>query len=686
MSHIYYVNQYISELDIKFLPGGMLVKSDTGMGATHFELVSPRHSIIVEPIRVTAASKVQSAKNDKTYLQDRIPFYVGSAINETASPTDKEISQYLSDKNKVYKKFICVADSLYRVMEGIAASEGFSAAQFFMLIDEVDSIQMDSSFRRKIEDCLDYYAKQPSDMRAMLTATPLEFSNPFLKKEPITRFQMNTSISMPTILVNTGLWWQCIISRIHEIRETDSDKIVVVLNSIHYITILIQRIINSGIDTEDIAVLCSAQSQEYFPDHFEELNDTVFPQKINIITSAYFSGYDIKENYHLICYASFLSDSTMLSPAQIKQIYGRCRKPFSVLSHLIVFRPRFPDRPQTPPKKPKKDREIKFVSTQGLLDEAKAVINIEKCFKLNYPKNQVGGLDILNNFRAILVDALNDKNLNSVRINKEKMVISYFFIDSKVENYNVYLTFYAINADPVARLTEAGMTVTSEKFSSEEKLQPGESTFVNIKKSKLIEKLKSLLQSTEIEITEEFEKMGKSNYPLLSKRILSFIIQLKYYFPLVDVIKEAIESMTKDGMPRRDNRAFNNWLVKKYFQTADVNTPLRIFVNHFFKQGEMLTSEEVASRMKDCIIHAQLKTLIGVTSKTLITTDGKNGKELVTLAGNFIELKRHRKQGGGSLFRVIEVFPVMAKRSLSEVGMTGDELFFSKGERKIAFG
>jgi len=64
VSHINYVNEYISELDIKVLPGGMLVKSDTGMGATHFELVSHRHSIVVEPIRVTAASKVQSAKSD----------------------------------------------------------------------------------------------------------------------------------------------------------------------------------------------------------------------------------------------------------------------------------------------------------------------------------------------------------------------------------------------------------------------------------------------------------------------------------------------------------------------------------------------------------------------------------------------------------------------------------------------
>jgi hypothetical protein len=188
------------------------------------------------------------------------------------------------------------------------------------------------------------------------------------------------------------------------------------------------------LDSSDIAVLCSTASSSEFPEHFCELKETKFPKRINFITSAYYSGYDIREDFHLVCYASFLSDSTMLSPAQIKQIYGRCRKPYSILSHYIVFRPRLRDRPQQPPKKTKKDREIPFVSEQGLLNEAKAVVNAEKCFNLNYPHNQVGGLDILKNFRAILVDALNDKKLNSVRQNEDqtKLVISYFFIDSKV--------------------------------------------------------------------------------------------------------------------------------------------------------------------------------------------------------------------------------------------------------------
>jgi hypothetical protein len=689
MSKTYYVNQYLSELDIKFLPGGMLVKSDTGMGATHFELVSPRNSIIVEPIRVTASSKVQSARSDDNYLQDRLPLYVGSAVGNMPGSTDLDyIKDYLENDSVTYKKFICVADSLYRIMDAISFSDRFKVKEYFLLIDEIDSIQMDSSFRRKIEGCLDYYSAQPENMRAMLTATPLQFSHPLLKDEPVTKFQLKSSVPRPTTLVNTSFWWQFILDHVMKLYSSSNNKIVVVINRIQFIKLLINQLVKSGLDSSDIAVLCSTANRSEFPDHFCELKETKFPERINFITSAYYSGYDIREDFHLVCYASFLSDSTMLSPAQIKQIYGRCRKPFSILSHYIVFRPRLRDRPQKPPKKTIKDREIPFVSEQGLLHEAKAVVNAEKCFNLNYPHNQVGGLDILKNFRAILVDALNDKKLNSVRQNEDqtKLVISYFFIDSKVENYRVYKEFYALDADPVARLTEVGMQVDRQEFYSDLKLEPGELASLDAKNSKLVNKLQSLIDLTEIEISEELDKMGKSNYPTANHRILSFMNQLKHYFPLEEVLGEAIHTLTTDGVPKRDNRAFKNWLVKKHFQTSDKDTPIRIFVEHFFKVGDKLTSEDVAKKMKDCIVHAQLKTLVGYTSSALISTMGKQGKELVTLAGNFVELKRHRKQNGGSVFSVIRIYPPIAKRPIQDVGMTVDELFFSKGEKKTAFG
>ena len=277
------VKEYISETGMEFLPSGMLIKSDTGMGATHLELICSRHSIVVEPIRVTASSKVRSALKDPEYLQDRLPFYVGSSVDHVSSPKDSDIIAYLDNIEVLHKKIICVADSLPRVMRNIVNHGRLSAEDFFLLIDEVDSIQMDSSFRRAMEGCLDYYEKQPINMRAMLTATPLEFSNPMLKDEPITRFNLITSTEKPTFFVQTPNGLQCIIDRVEKIIKSDDSKVVIVLNHIQSIRVLIEEFVKIGVLSENIAVLCSTLSKPDFPKHFRELTGKLYPMQIGQI-------------------------------------------------------------------------------------------------------------------------------------------------------------------------------------------------------------------------------------------------------------------------------------------------------------------------------------------------------------------------------------------------------------------
>jgi hypothetical protein len=660
------VKEYISETGMEFLPNGMLIKSDTGMGATHLELICARHSIIVEPIRVTASSKVKAAKKDPNYLQDRLPFYVGSSVDDFPSPTDSDIIGYLENVEVLHKKFICVADSLPRVMRNIGRCGSVNTEDFFLLIDEVDSIQMDSSFRRAMEGCLDYYEKQPINMRAMLTATPLEFSNPLLKNEPITHFNLITSTEKPTFFVQTPNGLQCIIDRVEKITKSDDSKVVIVLNHIQSIRVLIEEFVKIGVLSENIAVLCSTLSKADFPKHFKELTDKLYPRHINFVTSAYYSGYDIEEDFHLICYANYRVQSTWLSPAQIKQIYGRCRKPFSIKSHMLVYRPEHPSDKWSPD----------YVTIPGLITEAQAVIDSEKCFNINYPKDSINNLGILKNFRAILVDALNAKKINSVRYNSDqsKLVISYFFIDSKVENYNTYETFYSIPSMPVERLKESGFQVTEVRYYNEVMLQLSQSEQISGRKFKLVNKLDELRLLSEEDIADELKKMEGTFSSIVNGRVLSFMHELRLFFPLKDVIDEAIDSLKgNDGLPCRDLRAFNNWLVGKYFQTTDNDTPIRIFVNHYFKVGDRLTSIEIATRMKDCIVHAQLKTLLGYESQLPVNIE-RNQKQLVTLAAKFVSFYRHRKKGG-DIFRVLNVIPPKAPRSKNEIRISPDEMF-----------
>jgi hypothetical protein len=57
---------------------------------------------------------------------------------------------------------------------------------YFLLIDEIDSFQLDSTFRRSMEMTLDYYKLFEKDKRAMISATRIDFTDPILAKEPIT--------------------------------------------------------------------------------------------------------------------------------------------------------------------------------------------------------------------------------------------------------------------------------------------------------------------------------------------------------------------------------------------------------------------------------------------------------------------------------------------------------------------
>ena len=92
------------------MPHGIVDKQVAGIGATSLEIDSKRNSIIVFPTKILAYNKWQ---RNKTKL-----LYVGGKINDERDTTSiKEIQSYLSDDKVVYKKFLVVADSLYKLLQ-----------------------------------------------------------------------------------------------------------------------------------------------------------------------------------------------------------------------------------------------------------------------------------------------------------------------------------------------------------------------------------------------------------------------------------------------------------------------------------------------------------------------------------------------------------------------------------------
>jgi hypothetical protein len=112
-----------------FLPAGIIDKRETGIGATTLEIECYRHSIIIEPLRITVAEKAINNPKVFAYLVE-----------------DKKINvklhEYLRNEKIEHKKLLLVADNLERLV--IQLDKSFK--DYFLLFDEIDYIQNSSSY------------------------------------------------------------------------------------------------------------------------------------------------------------------------------------------------------------------------------------------------------------------------------------------------------------------------------------------------------------------------------------------------------------------------------------------------------------------------------------------------------------------------------------------------------------
>ena len=70
--------------------------------------------------------------------------------------------------------------------------------------------------------------------------------------------------------------------------------------------------------------------------YFEELDSDILPGKLNFVTSAYFTGFDLNESYHLITVSGNKNKVHALSDKRMKQIAGRCRVIGGLITETII--------------------------------------------------------------------------------------------------------------------------------------------------------------------------------------------------------------------------------------------------------------------------------------------------------------------------------------------------------------
>ena len=414
------------------MPHGIVDKQVAGIGATSLEIDSKRNSIIVFPTKILAYNKWQ---RNKTKL-----LYVGGKINDERDTTSiKEIQSYLSDDKVVYKKFLVVADSLYKLLQ-IIGKEHYK--DYFLMIDEVDMIQSESNYRPSLESLIDHYFEFPPKNRCLVTATMREFSNPQLQQECKFNLSWKDAPKRKIQLYYTDNLDALTSQQIQFLPPTE--KIVIAYNSIRHCWNIIKLLPDEHL--KDCAILCSDSSVEEAGTYYAELAEgNKLPKRINFITSCYFAGVDIEDYYHLITVSNARQNYQMLSPDKLTQIHGRCRFSNGILSDTIIYNTR---------EKWRQNADGDYQAT--LLKQADALLHLQKS------ASELAGQDkdLLDLFE-IVKTAIREKGAISIsgerpiqltrRDSFSKDVVAYMNIDYLVERQKLSNTIY----DSIAHLQQA---------------------------------------------------------------------------------------------------------------------------------------------------------------------------------------------------------------------------------------
>ena len=257
------------------IPYGIIKKNRTGVGATTLELSSNRNSIVVVPTRALAYGKAAGSKIDNTNKYRVL--YVGGHITGFNPPS---IEQYLDDNEITPKKFIVVIDSLKKLIETIGSD---NLNNYFIMFDEVDSLQDSSHYRENIEKNFDYYYKFDHKKRCIVSATIGSFSNPALKNESTIDVEFNNPAPRNIILRPTRTpipLTRDEVLRIH--NENPNDKIVIALNLLKDgILYIIESLPD---DVKNLCgILCSDTNKDNAQPYYTECENNMLSSQITFM-------------------------------------------------------------------------------------------------------------------------------------------------------------------------------------------------------------------------------------------------------------------------------------------------------------------------------------------------------------------------------------------------------------------
>ena len=555
-------SEYLEGIDQ--LPFGIFNKNRTGVGATSLELRSERNSIIVCPTRALAYNKYRNHPDKYLYVGSPI----GSLNTTTSNSSINEYMDMINNKEKMFKKFLVVADSLHLVINYLK-NRGENLEDYFLMIDEIDSLQSDSSFRPVAEDVIDYYFKFPPSNRALVSATIKDFTHDQVQEEPmlVAKYNDKEERQTPYQVIHTNNPNLIVAGYIQE-RHGDGEKIVIAYNSItdiNEIILLLPEELRSR-----CGVLCSEESKGKVKDYYVELVDKKLEKDITFMTCVYFVGVDINEGFQLVSVVNADVPYTLLSLDRLTQIRGRCRHKEGVITETIYYSTKDSSKYKFGNLKmdeyrsrllKKADKIMQLYSTMNgfieeegeMKDEFKSLFDKVKPAIQSYATETMGSLEV---------------SLTRIDIDKNYK-ISYFNIDALVEMFDLLNNLYYKKG----KLEEEcgvgiGDTIYLEFTEEQERCRRIVQGDKKERKHELMEvaKEKILILSNEDRLTkEEIEQLKREKGQKDIERYYDWVIDLYEYVE----INELLSFLGKDP-ESREYRNYKNGVIFKALEDTNL--------------------------------------------------------------------------------------------------------------------
>ena len=571
-------------------PYGLLKKNRTGVGATTLELNSERNSIIVVPTKALAYNKAKKSKikNSKKYGI----LYVGGKITGFNPP---QIREYLVDDEIKYKKFLVVADSLPKLLREIG--EG-NYDDYFLMVDEIDSYQYDSTYRPALESVIDYYFLFPKIKRSLVSATIGTFSDKRIEDEPVINVMFNQPQPRKIDLLHTNNVIEVAAEQIKStIEKYPDDKILIAYNAvrrgiIHLIESLSEEL------KKDCAVLCGNDSIQYVKDYYSDITEEVLPQKITFMTCTYFVGIDISEQFHLISIADSRYSHTLLSEDKLQQISGRCRHEKGLLSETIIYSTKEKD-------------EVSHIGASKLTDKIvnEALSLIDFADKGNGLVGKFGKLldetiqEKLNNNAIVESSKMRLNDLESVKVLREdienKLTPAYFNIDNMLIQNNLLCNLYS-NIEMLRKSLEAqGNSVSFKHIKAQETPKEVLDAVKQNIEEKEEDEINDIIEKLRVECSaQDIQKLINSSQMNITKNGKKFIqcfIELQKYVDfeeLVSILPQKYKSQSE----------YNKFYNSVIFWALSDEHPFKIAFLDKFPLKETLADVEVVKNVNDLMM------------------------------------------------------------------------------------